>query len=104
MCSAIDQVFEFSEIGHHVIERRSFPKEHLAHVPVVPSNLSEVGVRRVYPKTSRPGQIVPRCSFPEEDFLVLDNTCEQPDVLDRSLPILSRNHWLCSSGLNDLQA
>ena len=66
MCSPIDPVFEFSEIGHHGIERWSFSKEHLPHVPVVASNLSDVGVWRANPKASRPGQIVPRPSFPEE--------------------------------------
>jgi len=38
----IDPVFEFSEIGHHGIERWSFSKEHLPHVLVVAPNLRNV--------------------------------------------------------------
>lgn len=88
VCLRIDPVFEFFQIRYYLIERWSFPKDHLAHVPVVTSNLSDVGVRRTYPKASGPGQIVTRRSFPEEDFLVLDNACQQPEVLYRKLPVL----------------
>src|ERR1700674_5185798 len=42
MGSPIDPVFEFSEIGHHGIERWSFSKEHLPHVLAVAPNLRNV--------------------------------------------------------------
>ena len=74
----VDPVFDFFQVRDYLIERRSFAKEHLAHVPVVASNLSDVGVWRAYPKASRPGQIVPRPSFPEEDLLMLYYACQQP--------------------------
>jgi len=86
-CLRVDAVFDFFQVRDYLIERWSFAKEHLAHVPVVASNLSDVGVWRAYPKASRPGQIVPRRGFPEEDLFVLDNACQQTDVRDRKLPV-----------------
>src|SRR6202035_2877449 len=88
VCSTVDSVFEFSQIRHHGIKRRRFSKEHLPHVPVVASNLCNVGFRRAYSKAPGFGQIVPRCGFSEENLLVLDYACEQANILDRKLPVL----------------
>ena len=88
MCSPIDPVFEFSEIGHHGIERWSFSKEHLPHVPVVAPNLRNVDVRRAHPKASGLGQIVPRRRFTKENLLVLHNGCQQTEIFHRKLAVL----------------
>src|SRR3984893_9915047 len=88
MCSPIDPVFELSQIGHHGIERWSFSKEHLPHVPVVAPNLRNVDVRRAYPKASALGQIVPRRSFSKENLLVLHNACQRPEIFHRKLAVL----------------
>src|SRR5206468_11601716 len=87
-CLRVDPVFDFFQVRDYPIERRSFAKEHLAHVPVVASNLSDVGVWRAYPKACRPSQIVPRPSFPEEDLFALYHACQQTDVRDRKLPVV----------------
>ena len=84
----VDPVFEFFQVLDYTIEWWSFPKEHLTHVSVIASNPCNLGVRGGYPKGSGFGQIIPRCSFPEENSLVLDNACQQAEVLDRKLPVL----------------
>src|ERR1700687_5762030 len=45
VCSPIDPVFEFSEIGHHGIERWSFSKEHFPHVSVPGLSQQRLGPR-----------------------------------------------------------
>jgi hypothetical protein len=88
MFSSVGSVFEFSQIGHHGIERWSFGKEHLPHAPVVASNLRNAGFRRAYPKASGLGQILPRRSFSKEDLLVLHHACQQAKIFHRKLAVL----------------
>jgi len=45
-------------------------------------------VRRAYPKASGFGQIIPRRSLAEKDFLVLHHACKQPEVRYRELPVI----------------
>src|SRR5260370_17602988 len=95
MCSTVGSFFEFSQIGHHGVERWSFSKEHLSHVPVVAPNLRNVDVRRAYPKASGLGQIVPRRSFSKENLLVLHNACQQVDfMLSPKRDLVAAKHFL----------
>ena len=87
MCSTVDSFFEFSQIGHHGVERWSFRKEHLPHVPVVASNLRNVGFRRAYSKAPGFGQIIPRRSFSKENLLVLHHACQQAEVFHGKLAV-----------------
>jgi hypothetical protein len=86
--SAVDPIFQFFQIRHQAIERRRFGEEHFPHVPIVASNPTNLVVWRAYPKASGFGQIIPRRSLAEKDFLMLHYACQQSEVRYRTVPVL----------------
>jgi len=69
--SAVDAIFQFSQIRHQTIEGRRFRKEHFLHISVVSPNSPKSIFGRAYPKASRFRQIIPRRGLAEKNLLVL---------------------------------
>jgi len=85
--SAVDPLFQFFQIRHQSIEGWRFDKEHFPHVSVVASNPRKLVLWREDSKAPRFGQIIPRRSLTEKDFLVLYHAGKQPEVGYRILTV-----------------